>query len=289
MISVITCSISKAKLALLQNSLQATTSCEYELIAIDNSNNNYSICQAYNLGARKSKFDVLCFVHEDIEFLTPNWDQYLLGHLKEPDIALLGILGNTVKTIYPSGVYSPVLESNRINQVQKLSHGSDQHYYINPLEEKRSEVATLDGMLLGTTKKYWEKANFDEALLEGFHGYDVDFSLAMGQLGKVVVVYDILIAHSSFGGNNKTWIENQIKIVKKWRSYLPICKGAVSKKMLKERERADLNDLMRSLLKLNSPFGISLKYAWLAIRKTPFQRINLHFIKKLFLKLVNAD
>ncbi len=283
MLSIITCSINPEKLAQLSQSLAETTELPYELIVIENKGHNYGICQAYNLGAAQSKFAYLCFVHEDIIFKNKGWDQHFVAHFETKEIAMIGILGNTIKTKYPSGVYSAVQHTNRINQLQLLPDGSSIHYYNNPLEEKTSEVATLDGMLLGTLKTYWLAQKFDENLA-GFHAYDVDYSLAMRQMGKVAVVYDILIAHASFGGNTRSWIDNQLQTAKKWRHILPIRPKDHDSRTLRLREQDDLRQFSIALLKLNYRYRLALYYGLLTLLSKPFQRVNLFIVKQLILQ-----
>ena len=53
--------------------------------------------------------------------------------------------------------------------------------YLNPFKEKRSSVATLDGVFLATRKEVWKEIQFDEKLIKGFHGYDLDFTLRAAQ------------------------------------------------------------------------------------------------------------
>ena len=43
-----------------------TIGTEYELVHIDNSDPKYSIYEAYNEGVKLSKYDNLCFLHEDV-------------------------------------------------------------------------------------------------------------------------------------------------------------------------------------------------------------------------------
>ncbi|TKC08186.1 hypothetical protein FA048_13590 [Pedobacter polaris] len=283
MLSIITCSIDQTKLSLLKKSLTETTSLLYELIVIDNSKNKYNISQAYNLGAAQSKYDFLCFVHEDIIFKNKDWDRNFIHHLSNKKISLIGILGNIIKTRTPSGVYSNIQYTNRINQIQKLKDGTTVSYYDNPNEEDISEVAVLDGMLLGTTKSHWEKISFDEKI-DGFHAYDIDFSLAMAQLGKVGVVYDILLEHCSFGSQTKEWASNQIIVTNKWKKFLPIQKGEADTRTLKIREKDDLIQFTIRLLNLRYKRNVSFKYSILVILKYPFHRINLFIIKQLLIQ-----
>lgn len=284
MLSIITCSINETKLKLLKNSLAETTTLPYELIVIENMANRFGICEAYNLGAKQSNFEYLCFVHEDIVFKNNGWDKNFVNHLSDKKISLVGILGNTIKTIFPSGVYSNIQSTNRINQIQILKSGTSIHYYNNPKDEETSEVATLDGMLLGTKKEYWNKIPFDDLTLSGFHGYDIDFSLSMMMLGKVIVVYDILVEHASFGVYTKEWLDNQIDIVKKWENFLPLQKGDTDSKTLKIREKDDFLQLTIKILNLRYPLHISIKYGLKSIIRYPFQRLNLFIIKNLTIR-----
>jgi hypothetical protein len=253
----------------------------YEVISIDNKENKYNICEAYNLGAAQSRYENLCFVHEDIQFLTSGWDLNLNTHLQKNDVALIGVLGNTIKTKFPSGVYSDVRETNRINQVQKFADGSSLHYYNNPHNEQQSEVAILDGIFLATKKTNWLKQPFDSATLKAFHGYDIDFSLAMKQLGKVLVVYDILLVHLSLGGNTKNWVESQLAISQKWNWALPVMTSDADKLYLRSKEVDDLTQLVRTLLKLKINFRLSCYYTLNLLLKGPFSRSTISIVKRL--------
>jgi hypothetical protein len=51
---------------------------------------------------------------------------------------------------------------------------------------------------------------FDEEL-PGFHLYDIDFSLRVGQRYKVAVSYDIIIEHFSEGAFSNEWLISNIK------------------------------------------------------------------------------
>ena len=283
MISII---ISTQNLFLLENlkaNIDETIGVKYEIIAIKN-HGTMSIGKAYNLGADNAKFDYLVFCHEDIHFHTENWGYKLIDYLNQSSISLVGILGNTIKTKYPAGVYSDIQQTNRINQLQRLPYHNKVHYYTNPYNERISQVATLDGMFLSTHKKKWMEKKFDTDVLIGFHGYDIDFSLSMGQLGKVVVVYDILIEHFSFGGNTTNWVDNQISIVNKWKNNLPISSIEVNKKELKKKEIEDLKQLILTLMKLRyKPFNL-LRSAIIFYIKSPFSRFNLVIIKHFFIR-----
>lgn len=281
MVSIIISSRNPLLLQQVSENIKETIGVDFEIISIVNPNGKISVCNAYNEGAKKAQYPFLCFCHEDILIHTQNWGELLISHFKKKDVSLIGILGNTIKTKIPSGVYSSVQNTNRINQLQRLKDYSTAHYYTNPLNEIVSEVTVLDGMFLATKKQYWQKQSFDEQLLDGFHGYDIDFSLSMGKLGKVIVIYDILIEHFSFGGNTAGWLKSQFSLVKKWKNQLPMQTKGTDKSTFKKREIDDLTQLTLSILKLKWSKTYAIKYSAILLVKAPFRRVNLSILKQL--------
>ena len=65
MISIIICSRTATISKKLSANIAETISCDYELVIVDNSENKYSIFNAYNIGIKRSKGKYLCFVHDD--------------------------------------------------------------------------------------------------------------------------------------------------------------------------------------------------------------------------------
>ena len=75
MISIIICS-RKADISQgLKDNIAATIGCEYELCVIDNSHNEYNIFTAYNEGVSRAKGDILCFMHEDVKYISNGWGE----------------------------------------------------------------------------------------------------------------------------------------------------------------------------------------------------------------------
>ena len=226
MISVIVCSRSAELFNAFAENVVATIGVEHEVIRIDNSNNQYSICSAYNFGAAKASFDILCFVHEDVLFKTDSWGKNLLAHFNsDTDIGLIGIAGSVYKSKMSTAWWQSEAgwpEITRMNLVQhSKSYTHPKALYSNPHNDIRSEVVALDGVLLVTDKSTWLQYPFDEKLLKGFHGYDLDFSMQVRQTKKVVVVYDVLLDHFSGGNSNGVWLSEILKVHKKWKQHLP--------------------------------------------------------------------
>jgi hypothetical protein len=233
MISVIICFRSGEYFDLLSRNINATIGVEHEIIGIENYKNQHSICAAYNKGGEKARYAYLCFVHEDVEFVTENWGQKLIEHFKDERTGLVGVAGNTYKskipTTWPQSVLQGI-ETRRINIIQhyKRAVKEKEHVVLNPLNEIKSQVVNLDGVLLVTTKSLWQLYKFDESLLKGFHGYDLDLSLKIGQSHKLYVVYDVLLHHFSEGICETNCILDYISLHKKWQHRLPVISQPVT-------------------------------------------------------------
>lgn len=228
MISIIVCSRSADQYGALVDNINSTIGVAYEAIRIDNSANAHSICSAYNAGAAKANYPYLCFVHEDVLFETKDWGRNIIDHFNADDkIGLIGVAGATYKSKMSSAWWQTEpnwREVRRMNIVQHYKNNMKptRHVFVNPNNESRSQVVTLDGVLLIAKKETWSNNKFDEQLLRGFHGYDLDFCLQVGRKEKIVAVYDVLLHHFSGGNSNLSWMDDIIKVHKKWKHLLPV-------------------------------------------------------------------
>ena len=226
MISIIICSRSKQKLQEVSENIAATIGVVFEIIAIDNGQGQYSIFQAYNLGVARSKYDLLCFMHEDITVKTETWGVKLESIFRENEqLGLVGVAGSSYKTKMPSHWSFPdaLNKTGYINIIQHYSNSTSIiHHFSNPKKEVLSEVVAVDGVWFCTRRKVFDKVSFDDKTFVNFHCYDVDFSLSVGQHYKVAVTFDILIEHFSEGSFNKIWLNETLKLHKKWQDKLPI-------------------------------------------------------------------
>lgn len=283
MISIIISSKNGYLLNSLKANIELTIGVKYEVIAIQNSEGKMGICNAYNIGAIAAKYPYLCFLHEDIVFHTKNWGQLLINNFKKYNPRLIGILGCKAKTKAPSSVYTYNSKLNRQNQLQKYSDSKIIHCYENPLEEQVSFVSTIDGMFISCTYEVWNETRFSEDYLKSFHGYDIDFSLKNASKGALIVIYDILIEHSSFGDFNLQWIEAQLLVTKKWTRYLPRAAGKITKQSLIQAERSNLEEFLKILIKNNYKKIVILKYLVELIKVSPFNSLNIFILRRLIL------
>ena len=118
----------------------------YETIQIQNPK-LMGICEAYNQGGTKANFEYLLFIHEDIEFLTSNWGEKLVVHLKNEHTGIVGLAGSIFKSNYPSS-WSVIQECRRVNIVQRKRTGEWATELLNPENESKSKVTCLDGVFI---------------------------------------------------------------------------------------------------------------------------------------------
>ena len=206
----------------LLNNIEETIGVDYEIIAIDNSEQKYSICSAYNYGAKQSKYPFLCFVHEDVVFHSKLWGEKIISHLTPSQTGIIGLAGSgfipriPTKWLKNERARNIIQSSNHKNYVTK-------HFIIpENYTLSKKEVVALDGVFLCMRQVVFVHLQFDETL-GGFHAYDLDISI-QSHVAKFTnyVVYDIFIEHLSIGNFNKEYFERTIAVFKKWEKFLPI-------------------------------------------------------------------
>jgi GT2 family glycosyltransferase len=223
MISLVICSRQPRIDRELEENIASTIGAPYEIICVDNSSGQYGICAAYNKGARESRYETLCFLHEDIRFHSTGWGSRAADAVAQPGVGVAGIAGSVVSTHYPA----PWWVSNfynterywRSNILQyRGQYQATRREMANPGNEPVSQVAVLDGVWLCCRKTVWEDVRFDEKTLTGFHFYDLDFSRAAGRKGyRNYVLYDVLLEHRSAGTLGKDWLKAADRYYAKWK------------------------------------------------------------------------
>ncbi|HIZ26975.1 glycosyltransferase [Barnesiella sp. An55] len=220
MISIIVCSINPAKVEAFRANVLETIGLPCEFIFYDNRETGYSITHVYNLCAEKAKGEYLCFAHEDICFRTSNWGERVVSLLQKPTTGVVGFAGSTAKLATYSG-WGSMKQYTRYNYVQRFRDGSIKYFIANPDKVSASPVIVLDGMCLFMRREVWAEIRFDEKTFQGFHLYDLDISMAVGQKYVNYVINDVLLEHFSEGSYNKAWFDDTVKFHKKWADRLP--------------------------------------------------------------------
>jgi len=284
MISIIISSARKELLAQVTLNIESTIGIEYEIISFENSTGDKSISTLYNEGARKAKYSLLCFMHEDIVIQTTDWGKIVERcFANQLNLGILGVAGAAYKTYAPSGwdVEGFEGEMKYINYVQssKQSIYPDQIVYHNAEGINIAPVACVDGMWFSTRKSIALEKPFDEQLLAGFHGYDIDFCLNVGQTYAVAVTFEIIMKHLSMGNFGKDWFLDTLKLYEKWAFILPIKKKDISGIHQVTFEKRAFKRTIRDMLNYGFMRSQALN---ILVKARKANKISL----KLFIKLV---
>jgi hypothetical protein len=288
MISIVTCSCDNLNFLVYEKNIANTISCAYELIKIDNSDNQYGLCEAYNLGTKKAKFDIVCFIHEDVEFLTVGWGLTIISLLNDESIGAVGVMGSPYYSLPPLPWFSlDEIESHFIQSYPGKSIEHDIYFNRSVFDkaENTASVKVIDGVFMATRKSVAIKNQFDSLHFPGFHGYDMDFSLQVAQTSKLVVAKNILLKHHSNPDLGRSWIKAIENVNRKWKKKLPIYTNQYSTKRI---EQLNINALRKycymadNRIAFYSRVAKSLYFACLQKNYKEWTRILLHsFVKKI--------
>jgi hypothetical protein len=278
MISIIICSRNQTITPILAENIKNTTGVEYELIVIDNSENQHSIFEAYNKGIEKSTAKYLCFFHEDILFHTENWGNLLINLFRDnPEFGLFGLAGSELKTKIPSGWWDCDQKYKALNIIQHFPNGGIEQQYIGFKSRNLQEVVVVDGVFLGLKKEIGVSFNDD---LMGFHGYDLNISLEVLKTGnKIGVTNSILIEHFSYGNLNSAWLKSVIQVHKLYKNSLPLF---INKMDLINFEILNCEKLMDKCMGLGEKKWFFYYWFKLFFLK-PRSGMHLKFIKKIII------
>ncbi|MFD2727404.1 glycosyltransferase [Hyunsoonleella rubra] len=277
-ISVITCSRSAKAPSSFLNNITETIGIEHEVIAIDNSENNYSIFEAYNLGVAQSNYDILCFVHDDIKVHTNNWGKILRGLFSsDPSIGLIGVTGTRVKTKMPSTWWSCPEDEKVLHIMQHLEKGKVENWHTGFEKHSLVDVAVIDGVFMVAKKD--DSIKFEESF-KGFHNYDLHLSFETIKKGKKVVATNkILIEHFSFGTLNKSWYASTIQIHKMYGDILPLkVNSNMEEKAIMRLETENGIWMAYKLLELNLKKEALAIWSKIFLLK-PISKFHLKFLK----------
>ena len=242
MISIIVCSTHKEVDRKLEENVRMTIGdIVYELIWIDNADNKYSICAAYNEGVRRANYQYLCFMHEDIVFYTQNWGRLVVEYMSDTIVGGVGVQGCTYfdeSTIYwtMSGFRkaNTILpgHTDKINENDYLVEGND--------------VVVIDGMWMCIRKELFQNIHWDEQTYKGFHMYDMDICMQILMRGmKIQIVDDLWIQHNSYGNWNESFFEGIKLFHEKWDAFLPVSVMPITDEVRKCARKASMKTICK--------------------------------------------
>lgn len=232
MISIIICSRNHDISQEQRFSIESTIGVPHEIIVIDNSENKYNIFSAYNEGVQRSKYNILCFMHDDVICHKKNWGRTLSDYFKNSHIGLVGVSGPFYlpKVLAPWwSIYNKDFDFSTIAQCIQDTNRYDRNtsrMSIIPnttLDLQYSRVVVCDGLFLSLPKKLFSEIRFDDRTFNGFHFYDLDISMQVNALGyHCIASYELGLEHiSSPESLNKAWIIDLQKFFHKWKNVLP--------------------------------------------------------------------
>ena len=253
-LSLIFCSRTKQLPDLLLRNIEATIGCDYELIVVDNSQQEYSIFEAYQLGSSRSKGKYLAFLHDDLYFHTQNWGELLKEHLAVPGVGIVGIGGRDTLVRVPSSwtvslPYIHLTQSDKNRKNRKIKHRPADFSGL------RAKVVMLDGVMLCMQSKLMETIGFDTRMA-GFHGYDFDICIKSAAAGfQNYVMYNIEIEHFSRGNADKNYYRNLMLVFENNSALLPQSTLPLSLVEQEVLEIQGMNRLARKMIVKGFSFG----------------------------------
>jgi glycosyltransferase involved in cell wall biosynthesis len=283
MISIIICSRKKAISEDLSINIEKTIGCEYELIVIDNSENKYSIFEAYNLGIKRSKGDYWCFIHDDILFHTPDWGFHIQEIFeRNSQIGLIGIAGAKIKSIMPSGWwdYSHSSGDMVVNVIHRLTDNNIEKQYHGFETNNDVEVVSIDGVFMASRANM--NVSFNEKL-KGFHNYDLNLCIEYKRLNyKIIVTNRVLIEHFSVGNIDEVWLKSALNFHKLYKKSLPLyLDDSLTADYLRQLEFRNGRLFCIKLIQHGLKKQAILFWLRLLMLK-PISKIHFSFIKQLF-------
>ncbi|TDE28052.1 hypothetical protein E0I61_13205 [Flavobacterium ranwuense] len=280
MVSIIICSRENTISQELSVNIAETIGCAYELIVIDNSQNQYSIFEAYNLGIEKSSGEFLCFIHDDIFIHTNDWGT-IINHIfsENQDIGLIGVAGAKIKTKIPSAWWDCAENQKVIHIIQHFPNREKKKWNFGFENEQNTEVVAIDGVFMTMRN---DKCIYFNTKMKGFHNYDLNISMEYKkQEYKIIVTNEILLEHFSLGTVNEAWVRSTYEIHKIYRKLLPL--GKREKPISKKVEVANAKRFIEESLKYSlNKIAISV---WMQLfYLNPISKYHYRFWKRILKK-----
>lgn len=277
MLSIIICSRTQNISENLSENIKNTVGCEYELLVIDNSKNQYSIFEAYNVGIDQSKGEYLCLIHDDILIHTIGWGTVIQRVFSEnKKIGLLGIAGAKTKTKMPSAWWDCSENQKVIHIIQHFPNREKKKWNFGFENGQNTEVVAIDGVFM--VMRNDKQIRFEDKM-KGFHNYDLNISFEYIKKGyKIMVTNEVLIEHFSLGTLNEAWVRSTHKIHDIYVKLLPL--GSREKLLSKKIEVANAQRFIDESLKYSlNTIAISV---WMQLfRLNPISKYHYRFWKRI--------
>ncbi|TMH98489.1 MAG: hypothetical protein E6H46_14165, partial [Betaproteobacteria bacterium] len=168
-----------------------------------------SLAEGYTRGVAVATGEIVIFSHDDVEILAADFGHRLSRRLAECDV--LGVAGATRATgpAWPFAGW-PFLHGSVIYPDET---GYRVAVYSRNVPLARG-IRVMDGVFLAMRREVALRIGWDAEACDGFHGYDVDFTLRAAQAGlRLAVASDLGVVHRSYGSFDTRWEATVSKLV----------------------------------------------------------------------------
>jgi len=195
----------------------------HEIVLIDDAR---SLAEGYNRALQQARHDIVLLAHDDVGILSPDFAARLLRGMRCHD--LVGIAG-TRRLV--GGAWHFAGYPHLAGQVGMP--GGDGGYVVTLYDVKEREtkgLQALDGLLLATRRDTALRLKFDQDSFDGWHLYDLDFSLRASREGlDCATCNDILVVHGSQGSYDGHWLRYAQRFLDKHKGRVDPMPGLVFK------------------------------------------------------------
>jgi tetratricopeptide (TPR) repeat protein len=206
-ISIVVCSNRDERFAAMKTSYEgALEGWPHEVVRIADAT---SLAEGYTRGMAASTGELIIFSHDDVEFVTHDLGPRLSRRLAHCDV--LGVAGATRAT-GPAWPYAgwPFLHGAVI-------YPDDEGYRVAVYSRTvpiAHGIRVMDGVFLAMRREVALSIGWDAETCDGFHGYDVDFTLRAAKAGlRLAAATDLGVVHQSIGSFDKRWATAARKLV----------------------------------------------------------------------------
>ncbi len=265
MISIIISSYIPSYYEAIEKNIAETCGVPFEIIQIKNPN-LMGICEAYNLGAKKAKYENFLFLHEDTEFSTVNWGSILIKTLQIKGCGIVGIVGSNYVPNVPFAWWD-LYENNFSHYIQYDGEKLIGDYNL----DEDINVNVVDGVFMAVKRSIFQEYEFNENI-SGYHGYDLEFSINVANSYQNIISSKIKLAHFSYAVNtlNKHWLDSMIDC----RQFYSIPKNQI---VDKKRELFSFLKMYEYLKKFNYK---KKDVVFLLVKYSNFSKIGLNGLRR---------
>ncbi|MES2558579.1 MAG: glycosyltransferase [Bacteroidota bacterium] len=178
----------------------------------------FNFSQRINMGVRESRGEYVLMLNDDMEIITPDWIEQLLGFAQQPDIGAVGAkLITEQHQIQHAGI---ILVDGAPGHIYYGIPDVGQGYF-NALVSYKNYLAVTGACILISKNKYMEVGMMDEGFPVNFN--DVDFCLKLHEKGfRNVYVSGVVLYHYESVTRVKGFKAAEMqKFVSKWEHYTP--------------------------------------------------------------------